>query len=64
MSMTSGAATRSHSSTPGSVFNIAAGETTPVAMIQSVGRLIATPERTRALTMAAASQLVPYIGWP
>ncbi len=48
---------------PGSVFNLAGGETTPAAMIKAIGRLVGTPERTRALPMAAASQLVPYIGW-
>jgi nucleoside-diphosphate-sugar epimerase len=49
--------------TPGSVFNLAASETTPAAMIRAIGRLIGASDRTRSLPMAAACQLVPYLGW-
>lgn len=48
---------------PGSVFNLASGESTPAAIITAIGRLIETPEKTRPLPMTEAIKLVPYLGW-
>jgi nucleoside-diphosphate-sugar epimerase len=46
-----------------SVFNLAAGESTPAAVITAIGRLIGTPERTRPMPAAQAIKTVPYLGW-
>jgi nucleoside-diphosphate-sugar epimerase len=48
---------------PGRVFNIASGEATPREAIEAIGRLIGAPERTEALPITAALEVVPYIGW-
>jgi nucleoside-diphosphate-sugar epimerase len=49
--------------TPGRVFNIASGESTPRDAIEAIGRLIGAPEKTEALPIATALEVVPYIGW-
>jgi nucleoside-diphosphate-sugar epimerase len=48
---------------PGRVFNIAGGESTPREAIEAIGRLIGAPEKTEALPIAAALEVVPYVGW-
>lgn len=48
---------------PGSVFNLADGETTPAAMIEAIGRLIGAPGQTRRLPAEAAIQAIPPLGW-
>jgi nucleoside-diphosphate-sugar epimerase len=48
---------------PGRVFNLAGGESTPREAIEAIGRLIGAPEKTAALPIAAALEVVPYVGW-
>ncbi len=48
---------------PASVFNLAADQSTPAAVFTAIGKLVGAPQRTRALPLAEASEMVPYIGW-
>ena len=45
------------------VFNVAAGESTPRAVCEAIGRLIGAPDRTRGVTSDEAVERVPFAGW-
>jgi nucleoside-diphosphate-sugar epimerase len=47
----------------GAIYHAAAGETTPRAVAEAIGRMIGAPQRTLSLPPAGAASRVPYAGW-
>jgi nucleoside-diphosphate-sugar epimerase len=47
----------------GAIYHAAAGETTPQAVAEAIGRMIGAPHRTLSLPPADAVGRVPYAGW-